>query len=101
MFSGQLKQLVGWDPVSARIAVQRAPRVVNWVERLDDLSWLPVDGEAGWISRDEIASTTTGLLREVGRTYVPSCSRTGRRRCRAIEIVCEIDGQEYSQSSRT
>jgi len=35
---GQLKQLVGWDPVSARIAVQRAPRVVNWVERLDDLS---------------------------------------------------------------
>jgi len=44
---GQLRQLVAWDPESARVAINRAPRVVNWVERTDDLSWWPVDGDTG------------------------------------------------------
>ena len=95
---GQLRQLIGWDPVSARVAVKIAPRVVNWVERTDDLSWWPVDGHRGWVTRSEIPATTKELLAEIGRTYAPfmlanmDAFATG-----ADEVVCMIEGIEYRQ----
>ncbi len=97
---GQLRQLVGWDPESARIAVSRAPRVVNWVDRVDDLSWWPVDGDAGWRDRDGIAATTRGLLGEIGRTYAPFMVANAAAIDRGdAEVVCTIDGQEYRQGT--
>lgn len=97
---GQLRQLVGWDPESARVAVARAPRVVNWVDRTDDLSWWPVDGDAGWHERDGIAATTRALLAEIGRTYTPFMLANAEALDRgADEVVCTIDGQEYRQGT--
>jgi glutathione S-transferase len=96
---GQLRQLIGWDPESARIAIRRAPRVANWVERTDDLSWWPVDGDTGWYPRDEIPSTTKALLHEVGRTYAPfMVANATALRSDAEEVVCMIDGLEYRQA---
>jgi glutathione S-transferase len=97
---GQLRQLIGWDPVSARVAVARAPRVVNWVERVDDLSWWAVDGSDGWCDRLEIPAVTLELLSEIGRTYVPFmlgndlAATAGEE-----EMSCVIDGMEYRQGT--
>ena len=96
---GQLSQLVGWDPVPARLAQARAPRVVHWVARTDDLSWLPVDGDTGWVDRDGLPATTTALLGEAGRTYVPFLlANAAALEAGADEVVCGIDGQEFRQA---
>jgi glutathione S-transferase len=95
---GQLRQLVGWDPESARIAIERAPRVVHWVDMVDDLSWWSVTGNDGWVGRDEIPATTIALLHEIGRTYAPfMIANAAALRSGADEMVCEIDGEEYRQ----
>ena len=95
---GQLRQLVGWDPESARVAIDRAPRVVNWIERVDDASWWPVDGDEGWYARDDLPSTTLALLSEIGRTYAPFMRANERSIAEGLEeVVCEIDGLEYRQ----
>jgi hypothetical protein len=95
---GQLRQLVGWDPESARIAIARAPRVANWVDMTDDLSWWATTGDNGWVGRDEIPTTTIALLHEIGRTYAPFMIANAKAlQAGTGEMVCEIDGQEYRQ----
>lgn len=95
---GQLRQLVGWDPESARIAIDRAPRVAHWVDMTDDLSWWSVTGNDGWVGRNEIPATTVALLHEIGRTYAPfMIANADALQSGADEMVCEIDGQEYRQ----
>lgn len=95
---GQLKPMLWWDPTPTSIAVERAPRVVNWIERVDDLSWWEVDGEAGWAGADALAPMVRALLDEVGSTYVPfmlandAAIAMGRD-----EVVCEIEGREFRQ----
>ena len=97
---GQLRQLVGWDPVSARLAVSTAPRVVHWVERLDDLSWWDVEGDAGWVDRDHVPSTSVELLAEVGRTYVPfMLANAAAFDAGQEEMHCVIDGLDYRQGT--
>jgi glutathione S-transferase len=95
---GQLRQLVGWDPESARIAIARAPRVANWVDMTDDLSWWTTTGDDGWVGRNDIPTTTIALLHEIGRTYAPfMIANAEALQAGTEEMVCEIDGQEYRQ----
>jgi hypothetical protein len=95
---GQLRQLVGWDPESARIAIARAPRVVTWVDMVDDLSWWACEGGGGWVGRHEIPASTVALLHEIGRTYAPfMIANAEALQSSSEEMVCEIDGQEYRQ----
>ena len=81
------------------IAVERSPRAVNWIERVDDLS-------GGSKSRATTASSHTGslprtvldLLAEAGRTYAPfMIANAAALDAGADEVVCEIDGHEYRQ----
>jgi glutathione S-transferase len=95
---GQLSQLAGWDPPSARLAAEQAPRVVTWTMRADDLSWLPVDGDAGWVGRDALGAPMLALLAEIGRTYAPfMVANAAALDAGADEVVCSIDGAEYRQ----
>ncbi|MEL7206683.1 MAG: glutathione S-transferase family protein [Actinomycetota bacterium] len=95
---GQLKPMTWWDPTPVAVAVERAPRAVNWVERVDDLSWWEVDGDAGWATVDTLTPTTRALLEEAGRTYAPFMVANGAAlEAGDDEVVCEIDGQEYRQ----
>ncbi len=98
---GQLTQLVRWDPTPMAIAVERAPKVVNWIERMDDLSWYPVDDAAsgaGWGSVDALDAATTDLLHEIGRTYAPfMIANAEALMSGADEVVCQIGGREYRQ----
>jgi glutathione S-transferase len=94
---GQLKPLLWWDPTPTAIAVERAPRAVNWVERVDDLSWWEVEGDDGWFA--ELPGTTAELLGEIGRTYTPfMLANAAALAAGDDEVVCEIDGGEYRQA---
>ncbi len=95
---GQLTQLVNWDPTPMAIAATRAPKVINWVDRMDDLSWLPVDGETGWGPLDGLTDATTRLLQEIGATYAPFMVANAQALVSgADEVVCEVEGGTYRQ----
>lgn len=101
---GQFTQLVRWEPTSTAVAVDRAPKSIQWVERMDDLAWLPVDGDAGWVSVEDIPAPTHDLLCEIGQTYAPFMLANAQALMSgADEVVCTIggrnaDGQEYRQA---
>ena len=102
---GQLTQLARWDPTSMAVAVDIAPKVVHWVERMDDLSWLPVEWlMRGWSLDRRPRSCNSRSARRVRphlRT-VPRCeccsAGIGRRRGRVRHR--RVDGQsgEYRQA---
>jgi glutathione S-transferase len=95
---GQLKPLLWSDPTPMAIAVERAPRAVNWIERVDDLAWWPVDGDTGWSALDKLEETVRDLLVEAGRTYAPFMLANDEALLAGADaVVCEIDGDEYRQ----
>src|SRR4029450_12926204 len=94
---GQLTQLVGFDPTPAAIALRDAPRVVAWVDLIEDLSGLEPD-EHEWIGRDGVADTLRALLAEVGRVYVPFLLANADALARGAQrSECLIDGQPWVQ----
>lgn len=95
---GQLTQLVKWDPTSTAVAAKRAPKVIAWVDRLDDSSWLPVDGDEGWVTLEDLPEGTKRMLAEAGRSYAPfMVANAEALMSGADEVVCDIDGQNYRQ----
>jgi glutathione S-transferase len=94
---GQLTQLTGFDPTPAAIALETAPRVVAWVDVVEDLSGLePTD--ADWTPRDAIPETLRALLAESGRVYAPFLLANAAALARGAERVeCEIDGRPWVQ----
>ena len=96
---GQLTQLAKWDPTPMELAATRAPKVIHWVDRMDDLSWLPVDGDAGWSSLDALPPATTRLLHEIGQTYAPFMIANAQALMSgADEVVCALEGGTYRQA---
>ncbi|MFM7263290.1 MAG: glutathione S-transferase C-terminal domain-containing protein [Acidimicrobiales bacterium] len=97
---GQLVQLLRWDPVSVRLGIRHAPRLVNWVDRTDDLSWWEVNGDSGWVDRGAIPAVTLALLPEIGRTYAPFLLANNAALESGEETFsCVIDGHAYSQGT--
>ncbi len=94
---GQLTQLVGFDPTPAAVALARAPRVIAWVDGVEDLSGLePADGD--WMPADAVPATYRALLAEVGRVYVPFLLANGRALAEGAERVeAEVDGRPWVQ----
>lgn len=94
---GQLTQLVGFDPTPAAIALETAPRVVAWVDVVEDLSGLE-PAQSDWITRDGVADTLRALLAEVGRVYVPFLLANAEALARGAERVeCAVDGRRWVQ----
>jgi glutathione S-transferase len=93
---GQLSQLVGFDPTPAAIAAETAPRVVSWVNRMEDLSWLEVS-DSQWMGRDR-APLLRPMLEEIGRVYAPFLLANGAAlESGAERVECEIDGRPWVQ----
>jgi len=94
---GQLTQLAGFDPTSAAIALESAPRVVAWVDAVEDLSGLePHDDD--WLRRDAIPETLRALFGEIGRVYAPFLLANATAIARGAEHVeCAIDGRPWLQ----
>jgi glutathione S-transferase len=96
-FFGQLSQLAHFDPTPAAIAAAEAPRVVSWVNQLDDLSSLDAD-TAPWPSRDAAAAALRPFFTEFGRVYAPFLIANARALASgASEVRCEIDGLPWVQ----
>jgi glutathione S-transferase len=94
---GQLTQLAGFDPTSAALALERAPRVVAWVDAVEDLSGLEPRDE-DWIRRGGVPPTLRALLEEVGRVYAPFLLANADAVARGAERVeCTIDGRPFVQ----
>ncbi len=94
---GQLTQLAQFDPTSAAVALEVAPRIIAWVDLLEDLSGLE-PAAADWSGRDRAQARLGELLREVGRTYVPFLLANARAVAAGGDTMhCEIDGRRYEQ----
>ncbi len=94
---GQLTQLALFDPTPAAIALEQAPRVVVWVDLVEDLSGLEV-GDGDWTPRDAVPATLRALLAEVGRVYAPFLLANAAALERgAKQVECEIDGRKWVQ----
>ncbi len=95
---GQLTPMTWWDPTPTALAVARAPRVVNWIQRVDDLGWWESDGDEGWSGVDDLPDGVHALLREAGATYAPFMLANATALAAGDdEVVCEILGSEYRQ----
>lgn len=94
---GQLTQLVGFDPTPSAVSLDEAPRVVAWVDLLEDLSGMEPN-DADWTPREGLRDAAGDLLAEVGRVYAPfllanaEALEAGRDEVRAT-----IDGQPWVQ----
>jgi hypothetical protein len=85
------------DPTPAALARQRAPRVVAWVDVVDDLSGLEPDAR-DWTPADAVPDTLRAILAEVGRVYAPFLLANARALERGAERgECAIDGQPWVQ----
>ena len=94
---GQLTQLAGFDPTSAAIALESAPRVVAWVDTVEDLSGLEPRDE-DWLRPDAVPETLRALFTEVGRVYAPFLLANAAAIERGAETVeCTIDGRPWVQ----
>lgn len=94
---GQLTQLATFDPTPARLTEALAPRVLAWVQTVEDLSGLEPQAEH-WVERDALPPSLSALLTEVGRTYVPALLANARAiDAGADEVETEIDGRRWVQ----
>ncbi|HJO25262.1 MAG: glutathione S-transferase family protein [Myxococcota bacterium] len=94
---GQLTQLGLFDPTPAAVTLETAPRVISWVEVVEDLSGTEPD-EAGWTPRDAVRDTLRALLGEVGRVYAPFLlANAAALDAGAERVECEIDGEPWVQ----
>lgn len=97
---GQLTQLVQVEPTSMALARERSARVMSWVDIMDDLSGRSIEGDTGWLGRDELGGSFTEILAEIGRTYVPfMLANAAAIEGGAEETHCEIDGAKYWQKA--
>ena len=94
---GQLTQLATFDPTPSKLTAETAPRVLAWVQTVDDLSGLePTDDD--WVDRDAVPATLTALLAEAGRTYVPALIANAKAvDTNAESVETEIDGRAWVQ----
>lgn len=92
---GQLTQLAGVDPTSARLLERHSPRLRAWLDRAEDLSGHSADR---WMARTSIAPHLGELLGEVGRVYAPFLMANAQAATagqQAFETT--IDGQRWAQ----
>jgi glutathione S-transferase len=94
---GQLTQLVAFDPTPSAVALDLAPRVVAWVDVVEDLSGLEPRPE-DWHARDAQPDTLRGLLVEIGRVYAPFLlGNAAALESGAEQVECTIDGHKWVQ----
>ena len=94
---GQLTQLANFDPTPSRLTEANAPRVLAWVQAVEDLSGLEPEA-SHWVDRDALPDSLRALLTEVGRTHVPALLANARAiDAGAEQVETEIDGRTWVQ----
>lgn len=96
---GQLTQLVGFDPTPRAIAHEVSPRTVGWVSCMEDHTGLNGDA-AQWCASEAIPAGLKGVLKEVGRGYVPAMLANAKAHSAGEKTwETEIDGLPWRQQT--
>jgi glutathione S-transferase len=94
---GQLTQLAGFDPTPRAAALATAPRIVAWVDLVEDLSGFEPQ-DADWLDRAAAVAAIRPLLGEIGRVYIPFLlANAAALAAGAEQVECSIDGQRWVQ----
>lgn len=94
---GQLTQLTGIDPTPMGVALKCAPRVVAWVDLVEDLTGVEPRDDA-WFRPDSIPDSMLDLLSIIGRTYVPvMLANATAVASAASEVQAEVGGMPWNQ----
>ncbi len=94
---GQLSQLAQFDPTPTAIATEVAPRVIAWLNRVEDLSWLDLEASS-WIPRAAMRSRLHALFVEIGRVYAPFLlANAAALESGSERVECRIDGTRWVQ----
>lgn len=96
---GQLTALTHFDPTPMALTMKKAPRVYAWVEIGEDLSGLEPK-ESDWLDANHTPATTIGLLKEVGRVYVPALLANAKAIANGADTFeTEIDARPWKQQT--
>jgi hypothetical protein len=88
---------VSFDPHADGWRARRRPRIVAWLDTVEDLSGLVVS-DADWRARSPFPDTLRALFAEVGRVYAPFLLANARAlETGAARVECEIDGKAWVQ----
>ena len=94
---GQLTQLIGEDSTPRQIAHDITRRTVSWVDIMEDQSGVDLD-KTGWNDPENLPGTLIEVLREVGRTYVPTMIANGMAALAGEQNwSCKVDGAVWEQ----
>ncbi|WND02997.1 glutathione S-transferase N-terminal domain-containing protein [Temperatibacter marinus] len=94
---GQLTQLIAEDPTPRRIAHDVSLRTVSWTDIMEDQSGLD-EKSARWNAPSNLPETLMDILREVGRTYVPTMIANAKAVIAGEESwTCHVDGHTWEQ----
>ena len=94
---GQLTQLTQFDPTPTKIAASEFPRIHAWVSKMEDLSGWEADDD-GFIDPDDLPSSLTALLNEIGRTYAPVMLANAKAIDGGLpEVKLEVEGKTWVQ----
>ncbi len=95
---GQLTQLARFDPTPRAICIAEAPRVLAWVDVVEDLSGLEPE-DRDWISATAVPDTLRAIFAEAGRTYAPvMLANAAAVRAGAGTVETEVDGRLWTQA---
>ncbi len=96
---GQLTQLIGFDPTSRAIAHDISPRVISWLDLMEDMSGLePKDSD--WISFVEVQNSLSDIFKEIGRVYLPALLANAQAVANKEQTwTTQIDGAKWEQRS--
>ena len=98
-FYGQISQLVRFDPTPREICHQMAPRVVAWVEIMDDLSGLDAE-TLMWTDLKNCSDSLKAILAEFGKMYAPLLLENAKAVEEGLpEWSVDIDGSSWKQKT--
>ena len=98
-FYGQISQLVRFDPTPREICHQMAPRVVAWVEIMDDLSGLDAE-TLMWTDLENCSDSLKAILAEFGKMYAPLLLENAKAVEEGLqEWSVDIDGSSWKQKT--
>ena len=96
---GQLSQLIGFDPTSRAIAYEISPRVIAWLDLIEDMSGLEPENQ-DWLSFSDSKQSLEGIFKEIGKVYLPALLANARAvNDNSPTWKTTIDGADWEQKS--
>ena len=98
-FYGQISQLVKFDPTPRQICEELAPRVVAWIDTMEDLSGLDSNTN-NWIELEKNPLSLKAILSEFGKMYAPLLLENSKAvKNGSEEWEAKVDGSVWKQKT--